>query len=102
MEQFKLFRQVRQILSPVTFRAPDTLMPSHVLNLPDIICFEPVHYHTCPELPAVYYFRMYLLYRFHYFTDHVAVLLRQEDIGRLQVSFFKQLLTGFFKVGFNW
>jgi hypothetical protein len=58
MEQLQLLCQVRQILSPVTFRAPDTLMPGHVLNLPDVICFEPVHYHTSPELSTVFYYRV--------------------------------------------
>jgi len=49
MEQFKLFCQVRQILTPVTFRAPDALMTCHILDLPNVVCLEPVHYHTCTE-----------------------------------------------------
>ncbi len=75
MEQFQLLCQVRQILAPVTFRAPDAFMPGHVLDLPDIVCLEPVHYHACPDLAAVFYFIVDTLYRFHYFTDHVAGLL---------------------------
>ena len=54
MEQFQLLCQVRQILTPVAFSAPDALMTSHILNLPYIVCFEPVHYCTCPELPTVF------------------------------------------------
>ena len=44
MEQFQLLCQIRQILAPVTLGASDAFMISHILNLPDIVSFEPVHY----------------------------------------------------------
>ena len=92
MEQFQLLLQIRQILAPVTLSASDAFMTSHILNLPDIVCFKPVHQDTWSELPTVFYFRVDTLYRFHYFTDHVAGLLQREEICWLQVSFFNQLL----------
>ena len=46
MEQFQLLCQIRQILSPVSFGAPDALVTCHVLNLPYGISLEPVHKNT--------------------------------------------------------
>jgi len=89
MEQFQLLCQVRQILSPVTLDAPDALMPGHVLNLPDIVCLEPVHYYTCADLAAVFNFSVDSLCCFNYLTDHVTGFLRREEVRRLKVPFFK-------------
>src|SRR5574340_142054 len=102
MEEFKLFCQVRKILPPVNLRALDAFMPGHVLNLADVICLEPVHYDTYPELAAVFYFWVDPLNCFHYLTDQVARLPGREEIRRLQVPLFKQCGTGLLEESFQW
>ena len=58
VEQFQLFCQVGQVLVPVLFRTSDAFMPYHVLGLPDIVRFQPVHNYRSPDLSAVDDFRI--------------------------------------------
>ena len=102
MKEFQLLCQVRKILSPVNLRAFDVFMPGHVLNLPDIVCLEPVHYDTYPELSAVFYLRVDPPNRFHYLTDQIARLPGREEIWRLLVPLLQKGRTGFLEESFQW
>lgn len=80
-------------MAPVLFGTPYAFMPGHVLNLPDIVCFQPVHNYRSSDLPAVDDFGMVLFCLFHDFTNHIAMLFGWEQV---------RVWLKFLDVAFNW
>jgi len=72
-------------------------MTGHVLNLPDIICFKPVHNYRCSDLSAVNDFEMLLFCLFNDFANHIALLFGREQVRAwfkfLDVAFDRQYLV---------
>jgi len=78
---------------PVLFGTPDAFMPCHVLDLPDIVCFQPVHNYRYSDLSAVNDSGMVLFCLFHDFANHIALLFCREQVR----VWFK-----FLDVSFDW